>query len=371
MIRVGVTMFLFYFCLYCLHVKTHATSLEAFCNPDVAVPDDLIHCGSCSGRCGSGSSKDSSSRPICNCDKLCLLYGDCCHDFKETCFGVFVEAYAVRTPFLQQIGSQQFKCVSDVLVVVTCSNGSTCAYNNGLNDDVNTFVPMYDVNKNVHYISGYCAMCNATVNVIPWDVSLSCFRTIIPGTSNDHTDRSTINSTESFNQIRQSAFCLLRRNKPDTVQSRKCVPSVISSCRSSCLNTELIRKCLTSSSEYTYLGLNALYRNPYCVLCGDHTYSQRTTEDLSCFPRSLSPLPPPSTQSPPPPPPPPPSSPSPPPTPPTPPPPSLSLSPPSFVPADFRFPFDPRGHHALFAPSPDFRIGSIPSFESFSLTVVF
>ena len=371
-------MLVFFFCLFCVHAQTtHATSLEAFCDADVAVPDDLIHCGSCSGRCGSGSSMDSSSRPICNCDKFCLLYGDCCHDFKETCFGVFVEAYAVRAPFLQQFGSQQFKCVSDIMVMATCSNGSACAYSTVLNDDVNTFVPMYDVTKKVHYISGYCAICNGAVNVIPWDVSLRCSRTIKPGISNDQTDRSTINSTQSFNQIRQSASCSLRLNKPVTAQSRKCVPSVLSSCRSNCLNEELIKQCLTSSSEYTYLGLNALYKNPYCVLCGDHTYSQSTIEDLSCFPGSLSPPPPsPPPPSPPPPPPlPPPTPPSPPP-----PPPSSPLSPPRFVPTDVRFPslprdidpFSPIGipvHPPEVAPSPDF--GSIPTFESFSLTVVF
>ena len=279
----------FFFCLFCVHVKTaHATSLETFCDPDVAVPDDLIHCGSCSGRCGSGSSMDSSSRPICNCDKLCLLYGNCCHDFKETCFGVFVEAYAVKAPFSQQIGSQQFKCISDILVMATCSNGSVCAFNNALNDDVNTFVPMYEVNKNVHYISGYCAMCNGAVNAIPWDVSLDCSRP--SGVSNHH--ETTINSTQSFNEVRQSASCSLRVNKPGTAESRKCYPSVVSSCRRTCQNEELITRCLTSSSEYTYLGtgLNQMFRNPYCALC--HT-NGHTTADLHCVSGSL----PPSTQS--------------------------------------------------------------------------
>ena len=177
MTRTSVTKLLLFLTLFCLHIKTtHATSLETFCNPDSAVPDELIHCGSCSGRCGSGSSADSSSRPICNCDRLCLLYEDCCHDFKETCFGVFVEAYAVKAPFLQQFGNEHFKCVSHVLVLATCSNGSACAYSNVLNDDVNTFVPMYDVTRNIHYVSGYCALCNGAYNVIPWDVSLMCSR---------------------------------------------------------------------------------------------------------------------------------------------------------------------------------------------------
>ena len=69
-----------------------------------------------------------------------------------------------------------FKCEEELwsFVIHTCPNGSECEFTHEVNDDVNTFVPMYDINRHVNYISGQCAACNNATDVRPWDVSLSC-----------------------------------------------------------------------------------------------------------------------------------------------------------------------------------------------------
>ena len=95
-----------------------------------------------------------------------------------------------------------------------------------------------------------------------------------------------INSTESFNRIRQSASCLLKLNGHNLPKIRSCKTSVISSCtNNNCKNRELIVKCETSAVlGYTYLGYyRDPFRNPYCAPCSEHNNSM--IEDLICSPK--------------------------------------------------------------------------------------
>ena len=274
----------------CVTFQMHdsvTADLGSFCQPDAVIPDDLIHCGSCEGRCGNPEATRSGLLQ-CNCDQLCLLYGDCCRDFQAHCSEEFINAQGVIARFPNQHGRQNFKCRQDVLTMATCLDGSPCQYSETLNDDVNTFVPMYDITKDIHYVSGYCAVCNGAVNVIPWDVSLKCIRTtrlslFSTDVPNMNKQIDEVNSTESFNQIRQSTSCSLQLTGLTLMKGRKCESSVISSCsNNNCENQELIEKCESSTVlEYTYLGsIKQPFRNPYCALCSEST-SYRI-EDLGC-----------------------------------------------------------------------------------------
>ena len=60
------------------------------------------------------------------------------------------------------------------LMLHTCSDGSECEFTAELNEDVNTFVPMYDIHRGVHYVSWQCAVCNGASDVDHWDVRLKC-----------------------------------------------------------------------------------------------------------------------------------------------------------------------------------------------------
>ena len=297
-----------------------------FCDPGTPIPSDLPHCGSCINRCetkvhetddttvngrkqltqGNINVSDiglldikittGPQRYKCFCDKLCLLYGDCCKDFKEECSFDFEEADRVISKF-PNYGHKYFSCVSNVLVMSTCADGVTkCQFSSGLNDDVNTFVPIYDMSRDVHYISGYCAVCNNGVDVIPWGINLSCTTQ-----RRNHTG-DVINSTEAYDEIRASSSCSIIYSKPNLGKTRGCKPSMGSTCRSDCRNEELIRKCDSSPLDYMYY-LNMveqpgelpsatprsskLYRNPYCVLCEQGNVNP--THELSCTPATTPP----------------------------------------------------------------------------------
>ena len=140
-----------------------STDLGSFCEPDALIPDELIHCGSCDGRCGNPPATGFGFESLlqCNCDQWCLLYGDCCRNFQNICPQEFTKAERVIADYPNQHGHQKFHCRQDVVTMTTCPDGSACQYSEQLNDDVNTFVPMYDVTNNIHYVSGYCGCAMA------------------------------------------------------------------------------------------------------------------------------------------------------------------------------------------------------------------
>ena len=167
--------------------------LEPLCEPDTEISDNLFQCGSCEERCGSKSSPDSilsiSPGDHCSCDKFCGFHGDCCQDFQQFCPDEFQHFRNVLElhPFTRN--HMDFECrtftikpfagrqqTADNLVITTCLDGSECEFTPELNEDVNTFVPMYDIHRGVHYISGQCTMCNGAREVIP---GVSCWSVII------------------------------------------------------------------------------------------------------------------------------------------------------------------------------------------------
>ena len=131
----------------------------------------------------------------CSCDALCGFNGDCCDDFEHFCSQNFQDYLNLSELYARQ----DFECVyipekftgtrarttqpyirstDDIgyLMITKCySDGSKCEYSRTPNIDANIFVPMYDLNRGVHYISGHCAMCNGAKNVTPWNVDLECY----------------------------------------------------------------------------------------------------------------------------------------------------------------------------------------------------
>ena len=174
----------------CLLPLSCLSSLEQFCDPGVAIPDGLIKCGTCKNRCGTIINPDHFQCPdreikhLCSCDKFCKFHGDCCNDFKSSCS----DEFKTYQDILQKYPSKQrpddficqtFKTVGNVnfqyLVIHTCSDGSQCVFTSTMNDDITTFVPVYDIHRGIHYISEQCAICNGIMDIISWNVIADCF----------------------------------------------------------------------------------------------------------------------------------------------------------------------------------------------------
>ena len=261
--------------------------LKPLCEANAEMPDDLIQCGSCNSRCGFTSNPDSLQFPSagaqCSCDKFCSFHGDCCQDFQQFCPKEFQYSQnaSVLYPFTRNF--KDFDCETlttghrrtvDNLMITTCPDGSECEFTPELNEDVNNFVPMYDIHRGVHYISGYCAVCNGARDVVPWEVKLECNPVPNP---KDYIDTGVVNSTESLTDIKETGACDMYYSV--TGQARRCYRgNIISTCPSSCQNQELVNLCESGFHAWTVLG--GVYRNVYCAVCNN--FESATTESLTC-----------------------------------------------------------------------------------------
>ena len=260
--------------------------LEELCEPDAEIPDDLIECGSCRDRCGTKIDPEDlfSLRPgqQCACDKFCGFHGDCCEDFQEFCPKEFLHFRKTSEQYPPTRRYNDYRCfpfqgAKSHIVIHTCPDGTECEFTARISEDVNTFVPMYDVHRGVHYISGQCVLCNGASDVMPWGVSLICRRRPpVPGQPRQNDTK--INSEASLSRVVNSRGCFL--NYTITGEHRPCTTrDVTTTCQSSCQNQELIAQCETGALAYTTIE-SEIYKNVYCAPCsGDHDY---TTDDLYC-----------------------------------------------------------------------------------------
>ena len=270
--------------------------LEPLCEPDAEIPDDLIQCGSCENRCGTKTSpsdlKYFGTGSTCSCDQFCGNHGDCCHDFQEFCpeeYDLFQEQSQLY-PLRHTPGD--FQCVklddgtfqrTYNLMIHTCPDGSECEFTEELNEDVNTFVPMYDIYTGVHYISGHCAICNGVTSVEPWEIRLECQPLQNP---KEYISTGLVNSTESLIDIQDIGDCRMMYSV--TGESRPCAMGVISTCKDSCQNGKLVSLCesaaqdlmLYKKGKFTRSSTDGIYKNPYCALCNAQANS--TTSGLMC-----------------------------------------------------------------------------------------
>ena len=215
-----------------------------FCCDDfqATCPDEYA-VTSCSNRCGNKAYPDDlicfGGPRLCSCDQYCGFHGDCCSDFQQSCpeefqdFRKTLELYPFNRTF------HDFHCTSFPsqdepseennyttfqgsiynLMITTCLDGSDCEFTTELNEDVNTFVPMYDIHRGVHYISGQCAMCNGARQVEPWDVTLNCEPL---GEQRDYVNTGMVNSTESLADVKDTGACTISYRAPG--ESRICDP---------------------------------------------------------------------------------------------------------------------------------------------------
>ena len=261
------------------------TLLGALCEADAAIPDDLIQCGSCNNRCGLKSDSDvvplNSDRVSCSCDKFCGFHGDCCQDFRGFCQNEYMEFQDASTKYSSTQTHGDFECKNfgsywSNLVIHTCPDGSMCEFRDDLNEDVNTFVPMYDIHRGVHYVSWQCAVCNGARDVKPWNVTLNCKET--EGQIDQNTP-GVIDSEQGLDDVIATKACVIKYSAP--MDPRPCYYGpVISTCPTSCGNRNLVQFCESGHQSLTTLGGLEVYRNVYCAVCNSH--DKDTADNLSC-----------------------------------------------------------------------------------------
>ena len=269
--------------------------LEPLCESDAEIPDDLIQCGSCRNRCGTKTNPYDlkfGGNALCSCDELCGYHDDCCRDFQELCPMEFENMQGRIAQYSSTFLHTDFECTSFYgdyefegnLVIHTCPDGSKCEFTRQINEDVNTFVPMYDVHRGVHYISGQCALCNGAREVEPWRVTLGC------GAMDEHKDyvnTGIINSTESLTDIKNSGNCF-KLSYSINREQRPCFNPVVSSCKEGCQNQNLVSLCESGYQSLTILkvtgdkilGEERVYRNAYCAAC--NAADGYTSNNLMC-----------------------------------------------------------------------------------------
>ena len=260
--------------------------LEQLCDPDAEIPDDLIQCGSCENRCGTKIDPDdlNSEDPgnLCACDKFCGFHGDCCEDFQDFCPKEFLDfrKASEQYPFTRSYSDylcEWFEGPEFQMVIHTCPDGSECEFTSQLNEDVNTFVPMYDVHRGVHYISGQCAVCNGVSDVMPWGVNLICVQAP-PAPGQPEQNDATINSEDSLSRAVNSSGCDL--NYVITGKPRPCDHRDFkTTCPLGCRNQELVSRCETGGIAFTTVDSH-VYKNAYCALCSG--VASKTSSDLYC-----------------------------------------------------------------------------------------
>ena len=267
--------------------------LKLLCEPDAEIPDDLIQCGSCENRCGTKTNPNDlwsyGGRAMCSCDEFCGYYDDCCQDFRELCPMEFENLESRIEQFPSAFHRKDFECRSfklgfegryeKHLVIHTCPDGSECEFTEELNEDVNTFVPMYDVHRGFHYISGQCAICNGAREVEQWKVSLEC---AYVAEHKDYIDTGIINSTESLTDVKNSGYCSVEYFISG--EQRPCFNPVVSDCSASCQNQNLVSLCEAGYQSltvgYQISGRETVYRNAYCAAC--NAVDGATADNLMC-----------------------------------------------------------------------------------------
>ena len=247
---------------------------DRVCEPDVQIPEDMVQCGICEKRCGS-KSVVAQMKYECNCDVHCRYYGDCCQDFQTSCseeneqFQQLFEMYPFNRTF------QDFQCLDKyfhTFIMSTCPDGTECEFTPELSEDGNNSAPVYDVHRGVHYISGYCAMCNGATEVTPWEVKLNC--DVAPEPKDNS---GMVNSTDSPSDMRNSRACAVTYKPSGDL--RPCDYSywlnsriIISTCSASCPNQYLITLCDSDFVSMTFDKYHTtLYKNGYCAMCNNET----------------------------------------------------------------------------------------------------
>ena len=225
----------------------------------------------------------------CSCDHLCLIYGDCCHDFVLVCseeaakghrlkekYGIKRYPTSTCVPWMEetefnrilQLDPENYHGDSlsthywDTSVINVCfKTGKLCSSaENNLNnyEMLNYQLPVIDTTTGINYINYDCARCNMenTTTIEPWKYSINC--SSLPS--------DTVLSHKLPQNIVQHGckFILLSPKK-----TRLCITTNLQ-CHRHCKNKQLFDACHSFSQRIVTTDktdFHILFTNEYCALC--------------------------------------------------------------------------------------------------------
>ena len=275
--------------------RTHQPN---YCDSSVKVPESPPRScypldggmSSCVGRCNHTTNPDIQEH--CKCDAYCILYKDCCPDFRNTCPMNYVQGLDIKKKqihskvdcvqflFLEEDEDGKRKSYVDtVSLISSCANGDICAKTS--QEDIlhpNLAVPITDVKTGLQYVNFHCAKCNNVSEFKWWVPRLEC------ETLADAKGSPVITDSTSLREHLQN--CGLHYLKPwdgryNTRYGCKFhgimdVTSLLNTCPSSCLNTYVVYKCEDAFTTDYFQNGGRIYPNIYCAMCANEDVDQLT-----------------------------------------------------------------------------------------------
>ena len=227
-----------------------------YCRPNALLP--VPHCPQCSSRCGETA---TSSQP-CSCDSSCVVYGDCCRDFRQGCpahnsdYDPAYPRWRVRSSqtTCKEINNALGPSFPGILLLSGCADDTPCLDSNRSSWDAARSVPVMETATGLHYINAKCAVCNAVREARPWNVFLDCSEVIqVEGKQ----------TVDKVNELIRGNTCKVYYEPPKGSPSRFCRPYDLSTCNHrTCGNPKLVALCHHGPVDYT-----EGFRNYFCALC--------------------------------------------------------------------------------------------------------
>ena len=256
-----------------------------------AISKYLPYCARCRGRCGGIVYIDRYNPQGCSCDSSCFAYKDCCHDFETDCLEEARKNPGLITdqPALCQyihVDDEDEDCIKYYLLIGSCKKkDSACAISK---DSVNSFVPVFDVKRKLHFVNFNCAVCNGAKDVIPWKATMECVK---PYEHNRKNLSETI-TKEEFNELWKSCDVYLLPDEGAMERPRRCIHTYTSSepCDPQCAGTEFQRLCQEPDEHKTYLQPQpphpysfSKFSNFFCFLCVNPKPADRLKLPTECY----------------------------------------------------------------------------------------
>ncbi|XP_056017805.1 adhesion G protein-coupled receptor E2-like [Ostrea edulis] len=205
----------------------------------------------CQGR------SDPYTQDNCQCDSDCLIYGDCCPDYKSN---HTVENKAIprfTCEYRDDVDSDNF-----IYIVNSCPSGTDpylkkkCETENDVFDHLSSGLSSGYLYKNM-----YCALCNFD-NYVTWNPGIQChWRYSLP-------------ENLSVSSLQNDTDCYVTHSPPEgNRKQRTCFP--ISSNVTECQNKTLMTLCKFGYYVPVF-GMKTVFRNVHCAKCQNYPESNLT-----------------------------------------------------------------------------------------------
>ena len=245
---------------------------------------------SCENNCGKVNKyNDLITNQRCFCDKLCLIFDDCCSDFVEFCpEEAALGNNIIETKFSGSVNSSMVVSVLSLLdyskhkVIAFCpSDLSACEPPPSYFERMINDVPVLDLDTGIDYVNAKCAKCNNVTNGQYWEATVICED--YPSKINIPKEPMTPDSVQTLLNVTNGQCWLeldISQYRPQEMQERKHVP-ILHFCSQGCMNERFVNACLNGPPEHVTL-IGTAYHNPYCALCIYWQLWPKMEERLEC-----------------------------------------------------------------------------------------